>query len=382
MYHYSTLFLLASGFVFSTAKCPANSFCFSPSRVNITVTCNKNDGFMSLKWKTEEKRSAVKIYNGVNLLEFVCGFPIGSSNIDVKTYKLETLKSENLTSCEIDFYPGDVLLMSESSSLKWSNEKSEFFNFHEICNPKIEGLSKEFKRLLVKLHAILMILGWLFFVPTGFLFARYGRQVFKNHTIYGMFVWFQIHRASTFIGVCCIVTSILCILISTNWTWKGTGSEAWYWTQWHTDFGTISTILAFSQPLNSLLRCPPSNSQRSIFNWAHRIVGLLSYTFAVAAIYVAAANYRKTWSEPTMEIVLTSVPTILCIATGFVVLYLESEQRNGYREVEMIEKSEKNSKKPERLQLIQISWMFAVVGICFGVAISLSLLIANGFKND
>lgn len=65
MYHYSTLFLLASGFVFSTAKCPANSFCFSPSRVNITVTCNKNDGFMSLKWKTEEKRSAVKIYNGV-----------------------------------------------------------------------------------------------------------------------------------------------------------------------------------------------------------------------------------------------------------------------------------------------------------------------------
>lgn len=68
----------------------------------------------------------ISFFLQVNLLEFVCGFPIGSSNIDVKTYKLETLKSENLTSCEIDFYPGDVLLMVGARNISCNS-----FNFSE-----------------------------------------------------------------------------------------------------------------------------------------------------------------------------------------------------------------------------------------------------------
>ncbi|KAF1764510.1 hypothetical protein GCK72_004458 [Caenorhabditis remanei] len=231
-----------------------------------------------------------------------------------------------------------------------------------------------------------MLLGWLFFVPTGFLFARFGKQLFQNQKLVGMPVWFQIHRSFTFLGVCCICTSIICIFVSTNFTWKGTGSVAWYWTQWHADLGTISTVLAVSQPLNSLLRCAPSNSQRKIFNWAHRITGMTSYTLAVAAIYVAAAKYRKTWSEPFMEIVLTSVPTALCLVTAVMVWMIEKRKTRdgGYKEVEMNEKSSSSLPSSiwtlETSQLLQTSWLFLVVGCCLLAATSLSLLVANGFK--
>ncbi|CAL2031005.1 unnamed protein product [Caenorhabditis brenneri] len=366
-------------------KCPSNSFCFAPENAttDITVSCNNKDETISLKWKTTEKRSTVLVNNGLNLLQFVCGFPTGTTNLNVKTYKIDVSENGNFTSCQVDFYQLNSLLKKdELSYLQWKKEKSVWFKFEEICNPRIEGLSKEVKRFLVKSHAILMLLGWLFFVPTGFLFARFGKQIFSDQKLVGMPVWFQIHRTSTFIGVFCICTSIFCIFASTNFTWKGTGSEAWYWTQWHTDLGTISTVLAISQPLNSLLRCPPSNSQRAIFNWSHRFVGMASYTFAVTAIYIAAANYRKTWSEPMMEIVLTSVPTVLCIGTAVMVWTLEKrKKRDGYKEVEMNEKPTLETNE-ESAQLFQVSWLFTIVGICFGCATSLSLLVANGFKND
>ncbi|EFP03753.1 hypothetical protein CRE_24286 [Caenorhabditis remanei] len=262
------VFLLAASLVSAATKCPSNAFCFSAKDdTNITVSCNK-DSVLSLKWKTSELRSTVVINNGLNLLQFTCGFPVGDSNLDVKLYKFENVRAENLTSCQIDFHLNHMFkkvsfstkhrkscFQNAPSLLQWNEEKSEVFKFEEICSPIIEaGLSKEFKRFLVKAHAIFMLLGWLFFVPTGFLFARFGKQLFQNQKLVGMPVWFQIHRSFTFLGVWCICTSIVCIFVSTNFTWKGTGSGAWYWTQWHADLGTISTVLAVSQPLNSLLR--------------------------------------------------------------------------------------------------------------------------------
>uniref|UniRef100_A0A8R1IBM6 Cytochrome b561 domain-containing protein n=1 Tax=Caenorhabditis japonica TaxID=281687 RepID=A0A8R1IBM6_CAEJA len=87
------------------------------------------------------------------------------------------------------------------------------FNLAALTPPPQEGLTKQQRRQFSKAHAILMILGWLFFVPTGFLFARLGKDLFKEQTLFGMAVWFQIHRAANFMGVVCICTSMLCIFI-------------------------------------------------------------------------------------------------------------------------------------------------------------------------
>ena len=60
----------------------------------------------------------------------------------------------------------------------------------------------------------------------------------------------------------------------------------------------------------------------------------------MAAIYVAAAKYRKTWSEPFREFVLTSVPTALCLVTAVMVWMMEKRKTRdgGYKEVEMVRK--------------------------------------------
>ncbi|UMM16136.1 hypothetical protein L5515_013282 [Caenorhabditis briggsae] len=262
----------------------------------------------------------------------------------------------------------------ENSFLDYNKERSPYFKFSEICTTDWE---KFWKKLLVKVHAILMLIGWLFFIPSGFLFARFGKKSFENLKILNLPIWFQVHRTFTFLGVSCISISIFCIFLAKNFTWRGTGSDAWYWSQWHTDLGTISTVLVVSQPLNSLLRCPPSNSRRPTFNWSHRIIGLLSYTFAVSAIYIAALKYRKTWSEPTLEVILASFPTFLGFSTW--ILFGVLQKSGEYHAVEMTDlpPSSSSTNQPNSQNLYKTSWLFTCIGILLGAATSLSILVAS-----
>ncbi|CAI2336805.1 unnamed protein product [Caenorhabditis sp. 36 PRJEB53466] len=479
--------------------CEANSFCYYPDDfTKITVTRAGN--FVNLKiW---DEKSTVGTVNFVQKSgkEIAVNCGEGSSTVS---------KKDGITSCvaqlSVDQFDKNLPV-----SIKLADSRtSDSFSVDSLLPPLQEGLTKDQRRQFSKAHAILMIIGWLFFVPSGFLFARLGRDLFTEHKLFGNAIWFQVHRAANFMGVVCICASMLCIFISQQWTWKGTGSGSKYWTEVHTDLGVISAVLAVAQPINSLFRCGPTHSRRiifnwahrcvgiasfslaltaiiiaalqfkriwnepllelvlsclpiviclvatiafsviesdrfrgkssygahvlkaplflvdrslllhrhppflhfrrrllhlrlhvlhilfheldlegngieclrSVFNWAHRVVGIVSYTFAVAAIYVAAANYRKTWSEPVMEIALASVPTIFCLGTGLMLPYLERKRRNDeYKAVEMNEKSVTPS-PPEDPHLVRTAWMFLVIGTCFGAATSLSLLVANGFKS-
>ncbi|CAI5443848.1 unnamed protein product [Caenorhabditis angaria] len=266
--------------------------------------------------------------------------------------------------------------ISWAASLNFTTEHQN----QAVAETSEAGLTKEQRRQFSKAHAILMILGWLFFVPTGFLFARLGRDLYKEQQLFGSAVWFQIHRVSNFLGVICIVTSILCIFISTQFHWKGTGSGSKYWTEWHTDLGVISTVLAVAQPLNSLLRCGPTHSKRVYFNWAHRITGILGYSLAFITIIIAAVNFKKIWNEPVLEIVLVSVPTVFAFAlfAGFGVL--ESDR---FRSKSEFGKKKRSSIKLEKFEphILRAPAIFMSIGAFLAGALALSLLVANGYKN-
>ncbi|PIC43975.1 hypothetical protein B9Z55_004507 [Caenorhabditis nigoni] len=373
------IFLIFSidSLVLTKESCPKDTFCFAGQQINITATCIDNK-VISLKWNTTEDKSTVRIWNNGHLHNYVCS--VNGTSPD-PSYKKFIDYSKKLRNCEIQVTMAQMFMFQkdEISFLDYNKEKSPYFKFSEICKNSTSW-EKFWKKLLVKVHAILMLIGWLFFIPSGFLFARFGKKSFENLKILNLPIWFQFHRTFTFLGVSCISISIFCIFFAKNFTWRGTGSDAWYWSQWHTDLGTISTILAVSQPLNSLLRCPPSNSSRQTFNWSHRIIGLLSYTFAVSAVYIAALKYRKTWSEPTLEVILASFPTFLGFSTWILFSVLES--KGEYKAVEMTDlpPSSSSSNQSNSQNLYKTSWLFTCIGILLGAATSLSILVAS--KNN
>ncbi|KAK6037202.1 hypothetical protein COOONC_25293, partial [Cooperia oncophora] len=54
-----------------------------------------------------------------------------------------------------------------------------------------DGLDITVRRKLNKAHAILMVLSWLFFVPTGMMFARFLRDFWSGTKPGGLTVWFH-----------------------------------------------------------------------------------------------------------------------------------------------------------------------------------------------
>lgn len=180
------LLLLSSRFVSISAKCDSNSFCFSPDpSANITISCLKQDSLISLRLDTLGKTpSVVQFENNVSqwLLSPCCHFdfrikPIrfhvviqiselihilisNSSNkrhyamkiqhrvkrISIRTHILIRFRLAVNHPCQ------QAVFQNKASFLKLGSVKSDPFVIQNICNPKVEGLSKGFKRILVKTH--------------------------------------------------------------------------------------------------------------------------------------------------------------------------------------------------------------------------------------
>ncbi|CAP32167.1 Protein CBG13459 [Caenorhabditis briggsae] len=359
-------------------NCSSNSFCYNPTDSQ-KITLTKVGENLKLKL-FDEKSEIQKIQliqkNGKSV-EIGCSAESGNSKNEGNGAK----------SCEVDL-KADQFEKNLPLSIHLSDSQfSDSFSLDSLVPPLQQGLTKDQRRSFSKAHAILMIFGWLLFVPTGFLFARIGKDLFKDELWFGTAVWFQVHRAANFMGVVCICTSMLCIFISQQWTWKGTGSKSKYWTEVHTDLGVISSVLAVAQPINSLFRCGPTHSRRIIFNWAHRITGIVAYTLALTAIIIAAVQFKRIWNEPLLELVLVCLPIVICLVVTIVFTLLESDRFRDKAafgdsmEDALITVTDEDSKPIRKPHILKLPAVFWAVGVFFCIAVALSLLVVNGYKN-
>ncbi|VDN06152.1 unnamed protein product [Thelazia callipaeda] len=99
-------------------------------------------------------------------------------------------------------------------------------------------------------YGVLMIIGWMLLVAVAITAARYLRNHWSNRMPFGLKIWFHI--------------------------------------------GAIAIILMIAQPLGSFLRCDQSSKYRPVFNWSHRISGLLSFILSQVCILLAVI-YFKVW---------------------------------------------------------------------------------------
>ncbi|KAL7887358.1 hypothetical protein AOLI_G00050790 [Acnodon oligacanthus] len=139
-----------------------------------------------------------------------------------------------------------------------------------------EDLTGSRSPLLIKFHAVFMLIAWMTTVSTGVIIARYFKPDWAETSLCGQRVWFQFHRALMLVTVLLTcIGFILPFIYRGGWS-KRAGS--------HPYLGCTVMALALIQPIMALFRPAPDSSRRYIFNWLHLGTGTIAQVIAVVAI--------------------------------------------------------------------------------------------------
>lgn len=166
--------------------------------------------------------------------------------------------------------------------------------------PASTNQSSSSKRLFVLLHGMLMLLSWLWLVASAITAARYLREHWLNYTPFGLRIWFHMHRTMNALAVFVVTVAVLLIFVGKGWRWTGpavgrTSEQNLSPGSIHSVIGAVAVGLMLAQPIGALLRCDHGSKYRSIFNWSHRIIGLISFVLALISI-VLAVIYFHVWA--------------------------------------------------------------------------------------
>ena len=141
--------------------------------------------------------------------------------------------------------------------------------------------SADHKSTLVKIHASLMVVAWMFFAEIGTFTAGYFRTRFPEDA--GVY-WFHIHTITMSVTWVLSVSSVLVMFI-------GTGFDAFVPERLkrnpHAAVGAAAIIFTFIQPIMGFLRPAPHSKKRRAFNIIHAIVGYLATPLSLIAIMLA-----------------------------------------------------------------------------------------------
>uniref|UniRef100_A0A914WBZ7 ascorbate ferrireductase (transmembrane) n=1 Tax=Plectus sambesii TaxID=2011161 RepID=A0A914WBZ7_9BILA len=176
---------------------------------------------------------------------------------------------------------------------------------------------------LRKTHGSLMIIAWFLFHTTAIISARYFRRHWLDKRVFGLNIWFLLHRTLSYLGVLLILGGLICILVSRSWTWSGPGAHHYDYDRYftsgaiHSIFGLVCIVICWGQPIAALFRCSSSSSRRPIYNWFHRIAGISAWLLAVIAISIAAADFPY-FSNNSFALALVII-FVVCLSIAVVI---------------------------------------------------------------
>ncbi|CAG9529887.1 unnamed protein product [Cercopithifilaria johnstoni] len=164
-------------------------------------------------------------------------------------------------------------------------------------------------------NRILMIVGWMWLVPSAVSAARYLREHWPENRPFGLKIWFHIHRITNYLAIIVIIIGVLSVFIGKEWQWTGPAINKTLKRNLsagaiHSIIGAISIGVLLIQPVGAFLRCDEGSSYRVVFNWSHRFFGLLSFLLAQISIILSIIFFRL-WLLRWAAIVLYVVYLIL-----------------------------------------------------------------------
>ncbi|CAF0965446.1 unnamed protein product [Rotaria sp. Silwood1] len=155
--------------------------------------------------------------------------------------------------------------------------------------------------------------------------ARYGRSLRfgTRRQLLGKAVWFQIHRFLLSISSLLILLGFFLILVRAGGQWVNLqihGPRLFA----HSILGSIIVCCAMIQIWLALYRCNPRSRFRFIFDWSHRITGLLAFSLSIPTIFLIIClmpNYR------TVLIVIVSLWAAWIIIVVIICEKIECKKR-------------------------------------------------------
>ncbi|KAL5007508.1 hypothetical protein ScPMuIL_016314 [Solemya velum] len=168
-----------------------------------------------------------------------------------------------------------------------------------VISPKMadfqsfEDLTGRARSPLVKTHASLMVVGWVFFACLGIIMARYFKNAWSTKTLLGQKVWFQLHRL-------CMVMTFLCTAMGFTLIFVEVGEYSTIggscFQKSHPVLGIIVMTLTVINPTMAVFRPHPGEPRRKYFNVAHMLVGISAHI--LAGITLAAGTTLARASVP------------------------------------------------------------------------------------
>ncbi|KAI2806416.1 DOMON domain-containing protein frrs1L [Blomia tropicalis] len=128
---------------------------------------------------------------------------------------------------------------------------------------------------IVRIHAALMIFGWMGCMTVAILMVRFNRNSWPDKKLFGSKVWFAAHRYLMIIGWLAIVISYVIMFIET---------KGWHKTTPHSVMGIVAGILATIQMLNSFIRPQPNSKYRCLYDYGHWLIGNFAHLLAISNI--------------------------------------------------------------------------------------------------
>eukprot|EP00062_Callorhinchus_milii_P003261 gi/632940838/ref/XP_007885531.1/ PREDICTED: putative ferric-chelate reductase 1 [Callorhinchus milii] len=133
-------------------------------------------------------------------------------------------------------------------------------------------------KVVIKVHGALMLIAWMCIGSMGMIIARYFKRAWKGKRFQKKDLWFQIHRSLMMLTVGVTIIAFVLSFVHV----QGLSSNA----SPHPFIGSVVMGLTLLQPTIAVMRPPPSERRRFIFNWVHRITALLTKVLAVATIFL------------------------------------------------------------------------------------------------
>jgi len=358
----------------------------SDSKVEIEMfgTLTANQGYIALGLSVNDKMSDVSIIacTADSNLNSVVGTyyavdtsgvapeassPIASSDSEAAFQTGDGSDGSNSMHCRFTY---DNSIATQNSD-KWKDLNEEMFMFvarggfgggvinqhnnipmispqaQSLLSTEVVDMGGTKVNFLIKAHACIMVLAWVFCASIGLILARYYKPMWVEDKACGQKVWFSYHRALMLCAMFLTIIGLILILVDKKGAFvleKDLPFKA------HPIIGLIAIICSLINPLIAAFRCHPGDSKRPIFNWVHWFFGTVAHVFAIVAIFLGMLFTDKA-SLPTWIVYVMMVFCLFHVCVEFILeihqCCMYDKNRDRQEEFQMTSKGEARAQEPQ-----------------------------------
>lgn len=225
--------------------------------------------------------------------------------------------------------------------------------------------------LLYQIHAILMIVAWMWLLPFGIFVSRFRDVVGMGKVGEGVPLWWRIHQPNQYIGCILFLVSLGIIFARVNQSWFD-GYLANSTTKGsHQILGILACVLAILQPIlatcrNGVNEKDDDRRRRCHDSWhvLHSICGYLAFLCALAAVALGIQEYNSTLDWPLVYKIGygISVGAIIVFAlVGIILAVVRQKQKSITVEGDYLVGEVLKPAQPKAIAVPALAWIFFVM---------------------